>query len=64
MVSEGATAAGYDSPKLYHGTKAFGFNEFDMDKMDDKKSIFLTDNDYLAESYAGTLYKKANPFRW
>lgn len=35
---------GYNSPLLYHGTQSFGFTEFDLDKMDDKQSIFLTSN--------------------
>ena len=30
MVDEAAKAAGYTSPKLYHGTKNFGFTEFDL----------------------------------
>ena len=30
MVDEAAKAAGYNSPKLYHGTKNFGFTEFDL----------------------------------
>lgn len=30
MVDEAAKAAGYTSPKIYHGTKNFGFTEFDL----------------------------------
>ena len=40
--------------KLYHGTKAFGFTEFDLDKMDDKRSIFLTDDITTAQTYSET----------
>lgn len=64
MVEEVAKANGYDSPKLYHGTQpqndkgGFGFAKFDLSKMDDGATIFLTDNDYVAESYAGTLNKR------
>ncbi|MBR6271192.1 MAG: hypothetical protein IKR26_03460, partial [Lachnospiraceae bacterium] len=46
MVERRARAAGYDSPLLYHGTKSFGFTEFDLSKMDDKASIFTTTNKY------------------
>ena len=58
MVDEAAKRAGYDSPRLYHGTHSFGFTKFDLDMMDDKSTIFLTDNEYVAESYGGTLDKK------
>ena len=58
MVDEAAKKAGYDSPRLYHGTHSFGFTKFDLDMMDDKSTIFLTDNEYVAESYGGTLDKK------
>ena len=30
MVDEAAKAAGFTSPKLYHGTKSYGFTEFDL----------------------------------
>ena len=53
MVSQAAKKAGYDSPILYHGTKSFGFTEFDLDKMDDKRSIFLTDSKKIASTYSG-----------
>lgn len=55
MVESAARAAGYTSPKLFHGTKAFGFTEFDLAKMDDRKSIFLTDNERIATSYSGLM---------
>lgn len=44
LVDATAKAMGYNSPKLYHGTKSFGFTAFDLSKMDDKRSIFLTSN--------------------
>lgn len=44
--------------KLYHGTKSFGFTEFDLDKMDDKRSIFLTDDITTAQTYSGTFNAK------
>ena len=34
MVDEAAREAGYDTPKLYHGTTAFGFTEFDFSQAD------------------------------
>jgi hypothetical protein len=51
MVDEAAKEAGYNSPKLYHGTNAFGFTEFDTEKSDDKRTIFLTDNARIASTY-------------
>jgi len=30
MVDEAAKAAGFTSPKLYHGTRSFGFTKFDL----------------------------------
>lgn len=53
LVDEAAKKAGYDSPVLYHGTKLFGFTEFDLDKMDDGRSIFLTDSKEIASTYSG-----------
>ena len=40
--------------KFYHGTKKFGFTEFDLDKMDDKKSIFLTSDILTASTYSSS----------
>ena len=48
-----AKESGYDSPVLYHGTHSFGFTNFDLDKMDDKRSIFLTNNKNIASTYSG-----------
>ena len=53
MVEEAAKDKGYDSPVLYHGTHSFGFTNFDLDKMDDKRSIFLTNNKNIASTYSG-----------
>jgi hypothetical protein len=53
MVDEAAEIKGYDSPHLYHGTRSFGFTQFDLEKMDDKSSIFLTDNKKIASTYSG-----------
>lgn len=53
MVEQAAREAGYDSPVLYHGTQNFGFTNFDLDKMDDKRSIFLTSNPDIAATYSG-----------
>ena len=53
MVEHAARKAGYDSPMLYHGTQSFGFTNFDLNKMDDKLSIFLTSNPDIAATYSG-----------
>ena len=45
---------------MYHGTENATFTIFDLFKMDDKSSIFLTDNSLVAETYAGT-YNTVNP---
>ena len=52
MVDEAARAAGY-TDKLYHGTKKFGFTEFDPSYSDDKISIFAAASDKLAQTYSG-----------
>ena len=53
MVDDAAKADGYDSPKLYHGTNAFGFTEFIPSMSDDRISIFATSNRQVAETYSG-----------
>jgi len=53
MVDEAAKAAGYDTPRLYHGTRAFGFTEFDASKSDDGISFFATDSPMTARTYSG-----------
>ena len=59
LVEEAARSAGYDSPILYHGTNKFGFTSFDLEKMDDKRTIFLTNNSNIASTYSGSSQKKA-----
>lgn len=49
LVAEAAKAAGYNSPKLYHGTNNFGFTEFRMGPGD---YIFATSSKQLAETYS------------
>lgn len=39
--------------KLYHGTQSFGFTKFDLNKADDERSIFLTDDITTAQTYSG-----------
>ena len=53
MVDEAAKAAGYEPVKLYHGTRSFGFTQYDISKSDDGISVFVTDNERIAESYSG-----------
>lgn len=53
MVEAAAKEAGYDSPLLYHGTQSFGFTNFDLSKMDDGRSIFLTSSPEIASTYSG-----------
>ncbi|MBQ4572136.1 MAG: hypothetical protein IJA80_02515 [Clostridia bacterium] len=53
LVEDAAKKAGYNSPILYHGTKSFGFTEFDLQKMDDGRCIFLTSNNNIASTYSG-----------
>lgn len=58
MVDEAAKAAGFNTPFLFHGTRAFGYTEFDLSKMDDKRSIFLTDNERIASTYSGVIGRR------
>ena len=58
LVDDAAKQAGYDSPLLYHGTKSFGFTEFDLKKMDDGRCIFLTSNNKIASTYSGVIGSK------
>lgn len=53
LVEEAAKESGYNSPVLYHGTSAFGFTAFELSKMDDQRSIFLTDSNEIASTYSG-----------
>lgn len=54
LVEQAAHAAGYNSPLLYHGTQNFGFTEFNLNKMDDGQTIFLTSNPEIASTYSGS----------
>jgi murein DD-endopeptidase MepM/ murein hydrolase activator NlpD/ribosomal protein S18 acetylase RimI-like enzyme len=51
LVEEAAKAAGYTTPKLYHGTPSFGFTTFDLDR--GENIIFATSNPLTAETYSG-----------
>ena len=53
MVRQAAERAGWRPKYLYHGTQSFGFTKFDLSKMDDGASIFLTDDIATAETYSG-----------
>lgn len=53
MVDARAREMGYNSPKLYHGTKQFGFTTVDVSKSDDQVSFFATDRLETAETYSG-----------
>lgn len=53
IVLAAAKAAGYDSETIYHGTQHFGFTEFDLEKMDDGRSIFATNDRDVAATYSG-----------
>ncbi len=57
LVDEAAREAGYDSPKLYHGTRAFGFTEFDLGL--GEKLIFATSDEVVAETYSGKTNRRA-----
>lgn len=53
-VSWGAYSENGKTPtKLYHGTESFGFTAFDLSKMDDGASIFLTNKPEIASTYSG-----------
>ena len=53
MVDEAAKAAGFDSPKLYHGTTSFGFTRFNPALSNDKIAIFATNSKAIAQTYSG-----------
>ena len=52
MVDDAAKAAGYDSPKLYHGTNSFGFTKINTKMSDDGISFFATSHFPMAQSYS------------
>ena len=51
MVEEAAKNSGY-TVKVYHGTNQMGFTVFDPKKSDDKISLFFTDSQTVAKTYA------------
>lgn len=51
MVDEAAQVAGYDTPRLYHGTNGFGFTEFDLER--GEQLIFATSDRNVAQTYSG-----------
>lgn len=51
MVSAAAKVAGYDTPKLYHGTNRFGFTRFDTGR--GHGFIYGTTNPAVAANYGG-----------
>ena len=51
MVKDAAKAAGYNSPKLYHGSDAFGFTRIDTSMSDDRASFWATNKENVAGSY-------------
>lgn len=53
LVKNAASQAGFDSPKLYHGTKNFGFTKTDLNYAADETSFFTTDSMKLASTYSG-----------
>lgn len=53
-MSWGAYSENGKTPtKLYHGTESFGFTAFELSKMDDGASIFLTNKPEIASTYSG-----------
>lgn len=48
----------------YHGSRYAGFTAFNLEKMDDERSIFLTDNEGVAKTYAGTSEKFEPDRKW
>ena len=51
LVERAARKAGYNSPKLYHGTQAFGFTRFDLSK--GNGLIFASSNLDTSLTYSG-----------
>lgn len=58
MVVETAKENGYRPLRLYHGTQNYGFTKFDLSKMDDGKSIFVTESLENAKTYSGEVFSK------
>ena len=55
LVREAANIAGFTSPKLYHGTKSFGFTQLRTKDLDifGWSPFFATPDPNLAETYSG-----------
>lgn len=56
MVDEAAREAGYNSPKLYHGTPRFGFTKIETEGVEDWMQwspFFATDSLETAATYSG-----------
>lgn len=51
LVEEAARKSGYNTPKLYHGTDAFGFTSISNKAADDGLSFWATNNEEVAGSY-------------
>lgn len=51
LIASAAKKAGYDTPKIYHGTAGFGFTEFDLSK--GEGLIFATDDPEISGTYSG-----------
>lgn len=51
LVKEAAEKAGFPVRTL-HGTQAFGFTTMDVQKSDDKRTVFATDSEDTAETYS------------
>lgn len=51
IVEETARAAGYNTPRLFHGTQKFGFTDIDVSKSDDQVTVFATANEEVARTY-------------
>ena len=52
LVSKAAKEAGYNSPSLYHGTTSFGFTTFSRGRSADSISVFVTEDEDTALTYA------------
>ena len=60
----GAYSVDGETPlKLYHGTQRFGFTEFDLNRMDDKRSIFLTSDLDTASTYSSKKHPRRIGFQ-
>lgn len=51
LADKAAKAAGFDSPRLFHGTPSFGFTEFDFKRTKGRSWVFATDDADVANTY-------------